>query len=98
MGIGSAMTEAQMKQHCALLGVFLDEARERKGLTRYEVAKQLGTTEGIVRGWEQATVLMDMEKLRAYCQAIELPLHEFLWSFENALMDAASPLWADIFR
>lgn len=91
------MTEADMRQHRALLGCLIEEARERKGFTRYQIAERLDTNEQVVKDWETGIEPMDMTKLKLYCEAIELPRHEILWSFENAVLDVTGPMWAEVY-
>lgn len=67
---------------------FLDllrEVRERVGLTQEQIAERLETTQSVVSKCERGERRLDIVELRAWCQALDMPLPVFIAEFEKAL-------------
>lgn len=67
---------------------FLDllrEVRERVGLTQEQIAERLETTQSVVSKCERGERRLDIVELRAWCQALDIPLPVFIAEFEKAL-------------
>ena len=68
--------------------VFLRElraARRAGGLTQIDVAEKLGETQSFVSKCERGERRLDVIELRAYCEAIGMPLRSFVDVLEQAL-------------
>ena len=55
---------------------FLLDSREKLGYDRNQVSQRLGVAEKVIEEWECGKRPIDLVELRAYCQAIDLPLDE----------------------
>lgn len=67
---------------------FLDllrEVRERVGLTQEQIAERLETTQSVVSKCERGERRLDIVELKAWCQALDIPLPVFIAEFEEAL-------------
>jgi len=67
---------------------FLDllcEAREHVGLTQEQIAERLETTQSFVSKCERGERRLDIVELKAWCQALDVPLPVFIAEFEKAL-------------
>ena len=65
----------------------LRDARNRAGLTQEDVARRLGTTQSFVSKCERGERRLDIVDLRAFCQAIDTCLNDFVATFESSLCD-----------
>ncbi|MEB3279205.1 MAG: helix-turn-helix transcriptional regulator [Lyngbya sp.] len=63
----------------------LREIRERAGLTQEEIAERLETTQSIISKCERGERRLDIVELKAWCQALDIPLSVFIAEFEKAL-------------
>lgn len=63
----------------------LREVRERAGLTQKQIAERLETTQSIISKCERGERRLDVVELKAWCQALDIPLPVFIAEFEKAL-------------
>jgi transcriptional regulator with XRE-family HTH domain len=63
----------------------LREVRERAELTQEQIAERLDTTQSIVSKCERGERRLDIVELKAWCQALDIPLPVFIAEFEKAL-------------
>jgi transcriptional regulator with XRE-family HTH domain len=63
----------------------LREVRERAGLTQEQIAERLETTQSVVSKCERGERRLDIVEVKAWCQALEIPLPVFITEFEKAL-------------
>lgn len=68
----------------ALLVALLRDARESVGLTQFELASRLGTTQSLVSKIERGERRLDLVELKAWCDAIDISLAHFAAHFERA--------------
>ena len=85
------MNQDKLSKLRAIFAAFLEDARRSKGLTREQVAQRLQVTEDLIEEWECGDRLIDLIELRAYCQAIGLPVKDAV-VFLEAISDRLSPL------
>lgn len=57
------------------------EIREEAGLTQSVVAKRIGQTQSYVSKYEKGEQRLDLLELEAVCEAIGIPLTEFVRRF-----------------
>jgi transcriptional regulator with XRE-family HTH domain len=62
----------------------LREVRERAGLTQEQIAERLETTQSIISKCERGERRLDVVELKAWCQALDIPLPVFIAEFEKA--------------
>jgi ribosome-binding protein aMBF1 (putative translation factor) len=74
--------------HQATVASIINEARNRRGLTRRHVAKEVGTTEEIVELIESGVKLIDIVELRNYCQALGVSLSDIVAELEEKCQPA----------
>jgi transcriptional regulator with XRE-family HTH domain len=63
----------------------LREVRERVGLTQEQISERLETTQSIISKCERGERRLDVVELKAWCQALDIPLPVFIAEFEKAL-------------
>ena len=68
-----------------ILLLLLREARESLDITQAEVAIRMGTTQSVVSKCERGERRLDVLELRKWCQAIGMPLNDFLFEFDARL-------------
>jgi len=68
-----------------LMLALLRAARERAGLTQYDLADKLGRSQSFVGKCEMGERRLDMVQLRDFCLALDVPFLEFVQRFEDAL-------------
>ena len=61
------------------------DVRLRAGLTQVQLAERLGTIQSRITDYERGIRRMDLMELHQYCEAIGLPLNEFVAQFEERL-------------
>jgi len=74
-----------------LMLALLRAARERAGLTQYDLAKKLGRSQSFVGKCEMGERRLDLVQLRDFCLALDVPFLEFVQRFEDALAAQTSP-------
>jgi transcriptional regulator with XRE-family HTH domain len=67
------------------LQVLLRSIRTEAKLTQTEVAKRLGQPQSFVSKYESGERRLDLIELRAVCQAIGIPLADFIKRLERVL-------------
>ena len=80
--IGKLCAERQRDRKVFLR--LLRRVRIEANLTQAQLAKILGVTQARVSKYEQGERRIDMLDLKAVCDAIKLPLTEFVRRFEEA--------------
>ena len=80
--IGGLSAERQRDRKVFLR--LLRRVRIEAKLTQAQLAKTLGVTQARVSKYEQGERRIDMLDLKAVCDAIKLPLTEFVRRFEDA--------------
>lgn len=78
------MEKSIHSQEYLLFLKMLRDAREKSGLTQGEVAERLRESQSFVSKCERGERRLDVVELRAWCAALEIPLHEFFMQFEEA--------------
>lgn len=81
------VTPMQKSIHTKEYALFLEclrAARERAGLTQFEVASRLNATQTFVSKCERGERRLDIVELRQWCSAIETTLGEFSSRFDDA--------------
>lgn len=73
----------------AAFAAFLREARESKGFSSQQASQRMGVTDEIIEEWECGKRPIDLVELRAYCQAIDLPLDKCI-AFLEAVLETIS--------
>ncbi len=68
-----------------LMLALLRAARERAGLTQYDLADKLGRSQSFVGKCEMGERRLDLVQLRDFCLALDVPFLEFVQRFEEAL-------------
>lgn len=68
----------------------LRDAREAAGVTQVELADRLGMTQSAVSKCERGERRLDVIELRKWCQALRLPLRDFVATLERALSGKGS--------
>ncbi|MFM6193242.1 MAG: helix-turn-helix domain-containing protein [Planktothrix sp.] len=63
----------------------LREVRERAGVTQEQIAERLETTQSIISKCERGERRLDIIELKAWCQALGIPLPVFIAEFEKTL-------------
>jgi transcriptional regulator with XRE-family HTH domain len=67
---------------------FLDllrEVRERAGLTQEQLAERLEATQSAISKCERGERRLDIVELKAWCDALDIPLSVFIAEFEKML-------------
>jgi transcriptional regulator with XRE-family HTH domain len=67
------------------LQALLRRVRADAGLTQTDVAQRLGQPQSFVSKYESGERRLDILELRQVCQAVGIPLHEFIRRLEEAL-------------
>lgn len=87
------MTDAEFRRRIAY---YIREARERRGLSRPQLAERVGVGRGAVSDWESTKTLPSLVHLGAICRALQLNPSLFADPpeippnpIESYLMDAA---------
>lgn len=75
--------EDKYSQQRVILAAFLADMRKGSGKSQIELAQTLGLTEQIIEEWESGERHIDISELRAYCQAIDLPLADCIAFLEK---------------
>ena len=63
----------------------LRQVRERAGITQEQIAERLETTQSIISKCERGERRLDIIELKAWCQALDIPLPVFIAEFEETL-------------
>jgi len=78
--------QAQVDVRSRKLGVLIRDARLAAHLTLSECARLLGTTNGILRAWEEGRKAPSLPELEILAYSLQLPLSHF-WSGEAMSVD-----------
>lgn len=78
------MEKSLYSREYALFLEMLRTARQHAGLTQEEVAAKLNATQSFVSKCERGERRLDVVELRVWCQAIGVPLDQFITRFEVA--------------
>jgi transcriptional regulator with XRE-family HTH domain len=62
----------------------LKQVRKEAGLTQVQLAERLGTLQSRITDYERGVRRMDLMELRQVCEAVGIPLVEFVRRFEDA--------------
>jgi len=73
-----------------LMLALLRAARERAGLTQYDLAKKMGRSQSFVGKCEMGERRLDLVQLRDFCLALDVPFLEFVRDFEESVTAQAS--------
>lgn len=68
-----------------LLRTLLREVRKRSGVTQEELAERLKETQSFVSKCERGERRLDLVQLNEFCNALEIPLLEFVREFVERL-------------
>lgn len=63
----------------------LRQIRKEAGLTQSQLAERLGTLQSRITDYERGVRRMDLMELRQVCEAVGIPLAEFIRRFEESL-------------
>lgn len=63
----------------------LRQVRQEAGLTQKQLAERLGTYQSRITDYERGLRRMDLMELRQVCEAVGVPLPEFVRRFEEML-------------
>lgn len=63
----------------------LRQVRKEAGLTQTQLAERLGTLQSRITDYERGVRRLDLMELRQVCEAVEVPLPEFVRRFEEML-------------
>ena len=63
----------------------LRRARKRAGLTQEQLAERIHQTQSFVSKCERGERRVDIIELRSFCQAMDIPLMEFIQQLETTL-------------
>lgn len=74
--------------HRATIASILKNARNRRGLTRRQVAKEMETTEQIVELIESGIKQIDIVELHSYCRALGTRLSDIVAELEVKLRES----------
>lgn len=69
----------------AVLLALLRAKRHDAGVTQEEIAEQLGTTQSVISKCERGERRLDLVEVRAFCNALDLPLERFISELEAEL-------------
>ena len=69
----------------AQLQALLKEVRNEAGLRQADLAERLGQPQSFVSKFESGERRLDILELRQVCQALGIPLHEFVRRLEERL-------------
>lgn len=69
----------------ARLQALLREVRKKAGVRQADLAERLGQPQSFVSKYESGERRLDIIELREVCQALDLPLQEFIRRLEEAL-------------
>lgn len=72
------MEKSIYSQEYAAFLKLLKAERVRLGFTQEEIASRLSATQSFVSKCERGERRLDVVELRAWCDALELPLHDFI--------------------
>ena len=71
----------------AHLQALLREVRVEAGLTQVELAKRLNTVSSHISDYERGERRLDLVQLKAYCEALGLPLLDFVARFAKIISE-----------
>ena len=74
------------------LGKRLRDFRKRKGLTQEQLAEKTGVTFQQIQRYENATNLLNTDKLQAIAQALSVPVAAFFGEVEGPLSEEEQKL------
>lgn len=74
-----------------ILVQLLRDVRLERGLTQVELAERLGVDQSLVSKVERRERRVDAAELRRVCEALGIPLTEFVERFERAVSAQAAP-------
>ena len=66
-----------------ILQDLMRELRKESGVTQVDLAKRLGETQSAVSKCERGERRLDLVQLRAWCQAVGVPLMKLVTEFEK---------------
>ena len=69
----------------------LRQVRQDAGLTQISLAERLETAHSRISDYERGERRLDLLQLREYCQALGVPLQEFVKRFEDSLPAETDP-------
>ena len=85
MNTPSPLRKSLHSKEYAIFLRLLREVRREQGLTQTDVAARLGQTQSWVSKCERGERRIDIIELRAFCEAIGIPLEEFVRRLQLAL-------------
>lgn len=65
--------------------VLLKEIRQKNGVTQFDLAEALGTTQSVISKYERGERRIDLIQLRDFCNAIGTTLPKFVREFERRI-------------
>jgi transcriptional regulator with XRE-family HTH domain len=77
------MEKSIHSQHYRLFLLLLRATREKAGLTQADVAFRLNTSQSFVSKCERGERRLDIVELRSWCNALEMPLSNFVKRFDR---------------
>lgn len=80
------MDKRLITTHQECLQALLREIRQQAGLRQSELAARLGRPQSFVSKYESGERRLDLIELRQVCQAVGIPLEEFVHRFERSLL------------
>ncbi len=83
--------DAKSTGHHKELQEILHQVRKDAGLTQAELAERLGQPQSFVSKYENGERRLDLVQLHEICEAVGVPLVEFVKRFEEAYRKGVSP-------
>ncbi len=81
------MDQSKLTKQRVTLAAFLQDARQKRGISPEQVAQRLGMAVDVVERWESGERLIDIVELAAYCQAIGLPVEKCVAFLQDIVND-----------
>lgn len=81
----SILEKSIFTQNYTLFLSLLRNVRKAAGLTQEQVAERLQQTQSFVSKCERGERRIDVIELRAFCQALGIPLEDFIQQLKNVL-------------
>lgn len=84
------MAKTIFTQEYALFLSHLRDSRKRAGLTQEQLALKLNQTQSFISKCERGERRIDVVELRAFCNALEISIEEFIRQLEQIISEQVS--------
>lgn len=84
------LSKTRLAPEQAIFLVLLRELRHEAGLRQRDLAERIGVPQSFVSKCESGERRLDIVELRALCQALGVPLSDFIVRLEKKIADGAS--------